>query len=339
MEARKTKGASLAVFVLGAFCAMSGGVAAPAASADICAISVDVAGNYKARTPDNSAGTCETSGTIGKEKYIKILNKGPKIATGIACAKVSEASTGNYNDSLCTESVTAGKGSYIKIKIGSETIGKWTVNGKDAKELSAGLRIKKITSAKLTLKTKIAGSEVKLNTTQAPELIGVNLSGEGKFTTGGRAKVTGVTTELNNKASPACTLLGTPGNDSTLGVFTTNKVKAELALHESTGVIEVKPETGNTFGFFFFGEECALPEEVPMITKTNGMGWVLSDPLGIGNELVEHEFTELPALTELWVISATAEHRKDIEGSLAVDLTGAHAGLKWKGTPPEYAVS
>jgi hypothetical protein len=339
IEGRKTKGAGMAVFVIGTLCAISGGVAAPTASADICAISVDVAGNYKVRTPDNSAGTCETKGTIGKEKYIKIVNKGPKIAAGIACAKVSEANTGNFSNPACTEGVTAGTGSYIKVKIGSETPGKWTVGGKDAKELSASIQVTKITSAKLTLKTKIGGAEVKLNTTTTPTLNGVKLTGEGKFITGGTATFKGVTTELNGKASPVCALLGTAGNDSTLGIVTTNKVKAELALHESTGVIEVKPETGNIFGVLFFGGLCALPEEVPMITRTNGLGLVLTDSLGIGNELVEHEFTELPALTELWVISATAEHKKEVEGSLGIGLNFPHNALKWRGTAPEYAVS
>jgi hypothetical protein len=216
----------------------------------------------------------------------------------------------------------------------AEVGAKWTVGGTDAGILKAQITIAKITTGKLILKTRIAGAEVKLTTSTTPELIGISLEGEGRLTTGGTLRVKGATTELNSKASAVCTPLGTAGNDPTLGVFTFNKVKSELVLHESTGVIQVKPEVGNVFGKFFFGEECSLPEEVPMITKKEGgKGLALTDLLGIGNELVEHEFTELPALSELWVISETAEHKKTVEGNLGVRLAGAHTGLKWKGTP------
>lgn len=214
----------------------------------------------------------------------------------------------------------------------AEAGAKWTVAGTDAGTLKAQIQISKITTGKLILKTRIAGAEVKLTTSTTPKLNGISLEGEGRLT-GGTLSVQGVATELNSKASAVCTPLGTPGNDSTLGVFTFNKVKSELVLHESTGVIQVKPEVGTVFGHFFFGEECSLPEEVPMITKKEGKGLALTDLLGIGNELVEHEFTELPALSELWVISETAEHKKTVEGNLRVGLAGAHSGLKWKGTP------
>jgi hypothetical protein len=211
----------------------------------------------------------------------------------------------------------------------------WLVEGKDAKGLPAEAQITKLTSAKVTLKTKIGGAEVKFNTSTAPELVGVKLAGEGKLTTGGQVKFKGVTTEINGKASAACTPLGTKGNDTTLGTITTKKLKGGLVEHEEDVATQLSPETGTVLGTLFFGEVCALPAEVPLITKKEGKGLVLKDPIGIAGELKEHEFAELASLTELWAISETAEHKAIVEGSAAVGLTGAHSGLKWSGLPSE----
>lgn len=328
----------LAVFVVGAFCALGGGVAAPA-SADICAISLNTVGNYAARSPDTAAGSCNTPGTVGTKKYIIVLSRGRYLAVGEACAEVTETHKGNYANSFCTTGVAPGAGAFVKIKIKAGWFGAWSVEGKDAKELSAGAQITKLTTAKATLKTKIAGVEVKLNTSTAPEFVGIKLSGEGKLAAGGTVKFTGITTELNGKASAACTPLGTAGNDSTLGTITSSKGSGGIVFHEGAGVTQFLPETGTTLATLFFGEECSLPEKVALITKSEtGKGLALTDPLGLGKELVEHEIAELSALTELWVISETAEHKVTLEGKAAVGLTSPHNGLKWKGTPDEVEV-
>ena len=330
---------SMAVLLVGALCAFGGGVA-PSASANICAISTESKGNYGKRTPDTAAGACELPGTVGSKKYIVVRDKGRRIGTEVACAEVAEALTGNFSDPDCTTNVGAGNGSFVKIKVAPGNFRRWWVAGKDAKELPAAVQITKLTSAKATLKSKIGGAEVKFTTSSAPELIGFKLEAEGKLTAGGAVKFTGVTTELNGKTSSVCTPLGTVGNDATLGIITSVKGKGDLVLYEGSAGTEMLPIMENVIARLSFGEECSLPAEVPVITKKEtGKALVLTDPLGIGNELAEHEITELSALTELWVISETAEHKATVEGKAAVGLTGAHIGLKWKGTPDEIEVS
>jgi hypothetical protein len=232
----------------------------------------------------------------------------------------------------------------------AETGAKWTVSGTEAGSLKAEVQLKELLKIKTEeaeataiLLTKIAGAKVWFLTHKTPELIGVKLEGEGKLTTGGKVKFTGVTTDLNEKASAVCTPLGTAGNDATLGTLTSKEAKGELVLHEfknekseifKEGVTQIKPVTGNVLATFFFGEECSLPAEVPIITKKeSGKGLVLKEPkCTLGTEEVTHEISE-NSLTELWTISETEEHKATVDGTAVVNLVGAHLGLKWKGTP------
>lgn len=209
----------------------------------------------------------------------------------------------------------------------AEAGAKWTVGTKDAKELPAEIQIKELVGGKATVKTAIGGVNVKFNAT-GMELIGAKLEGEGKVTSGAKVKFTGVTTEFNGKVSLPCTPLGELGVDSTLGLGT-GKAKGELILHSGISILKLLPVTGEILFTKIFGEECALPEEVPVITKK---GLTLTDPLGMGNLLAEHEFTELAALSELWAINEFPEHKVTIEGKAKIVLVGpGHAGLKWSG--------
>jgi len=328
---------AIAVLAVGVLCALGGGAAQPAAGA-FCAISSEALGNKPMR-PNGPSGAC--SGTAGvAQAFISVQDRGTWVATGISCARVSEAGKGNYNNAVC-DGVPGAQNccEYIRVNVYEPWFWYFRVESLDAGKLPAGIQITKLTSAKATLKTKIAGVEAKFTTSTAPELVGAKLEGEGKLTTGGQLKFKEITTELNGKASAPCTPLGTAGKDTTLGTFTSSKIKGALVSHENDGAIQVLPETGTTFGKLSFGEECALPEEVPLITKKEGKGLVLKDPVGIASELKEHEITELPALTELWAISETTEHKATLEGSAAAALTGEHSGLKWSGVPKEFEVS
>jgi hypothetical protein len=329
---------SLVLLVIGVLCALGAGTAAPA-SADICAISSGGTGNYKTRSPDNSSGPCITQGTVGAEKYILVLDRGILVNSTEACAEVSETHKGNYANSRCTTSVAPGSGAFIAIVIKTNAFGRWWVEGKDTKELTAETQVTKLTTAKATLKAKVAGAEIKFTTSTAPELVGTKLTGEGGLASGATVKFKGVTTELNGKASSVCAPLATAGNDGTLGMITTNKLSGGLVLHEGGGVVQLQPETGTVMATLFFGAECSLPEKVNVITKEEtGKGLVLTDPLGFGKETTEHEVVELSALTQLWLISETSEHKATLEGGAAVGLSGSHKGLKWKGKPAEFEV-
>jgi hypothetical protein len=254
----------------------------------------------------------------------------------------------------------------------AEAGSKWTVGGvvtgSEAASLKAEVQLKELLKIKpeeaeptAILLTKIAGAKVWFLTHVTPKLVGVKLEGEGKLTEGGTVEFTKVTTDLNEKASPPCTPLGTAGNDATLGTIISKEGKGELVLHEfknaegvtvKEGVTQIKPKsvTSNVFATLFFGEECSLPAEVPVITKLGaelekeeggkkvkffdiGKGLVLKEPKGkLGTEELTHEITE-NSLTELWAISETEEHKATIDGTGVVNLIGAHSGKIWKGTP------
>jgi hypothetical protein len=325
----------LAALVVGASCSFWGGVAAPA-NADICAISPINFGNYLGRTAN---GLCTTPTTLGMGPFIIVLNAGKWKNNREACAQTTEPLKGNYTDPHCITATGLGMGSFARILISTNFFGWWSVEGKDAKELPAGVQITKLTTAKATLKSKILGAEVKFTTSTTPELVGVKLEGEDKLSAGSTVRFKGITTEINGKASAACTPMGEKGKESSKGTITTKKLSGELDPYEGSGVTELLPESGSVLATFYFGETCSLPEEVSLITKKEtGNGLVLTDPLGIGKELVTHEVTELAALTELWLINEKEEHKVTLEGSAAVALSGTHSGLAWKGTPTEYEV-
>jgi hypothetical protein len=216
----------------------------------------------------------------------------------------------------------------------AEAGAKWTVGGTEAGTLLAELQATTVTTAKITLTTKIAAAETKFTTSSVPILLGMGLEGSGKITTGSTVLFTNVETELKGKPSAVCTPLRTPGNDPTLGEVLTGKLQGELVLHTSgVGVVKILPEVGTIITRLYFGEECSLPEEVPVIVKkTAPRGAVFTDLLGISNNLNEH--TALAhSLNELWVISETAEHIATLEGEIKVGLKIPHNALTWGGTP------
>jgi hypothetical protein len=226
----------------------------------------------------------------------------------------------------------------------AEPNSKWTVGGTDACTLKAEVQLEKLLKLKPEdptalgiLLTKIGGAQVWFLTQTTPELIGAKLECSGSVTSGFKVRFLGVTTDINIKSSPVCTPLGTPGNDGTLGTITTEPLKGLLVLHEvegkKVGVVEIKPKTGNVFANLFFGEECSLPEEMPIIGLVDGKGVFLKEPRGtLGTEELTHEFTE-NSLTELWAISETAEHKATLDGTAVAKLGGTHASKIWKGTP------
>jgi hypothetical protein len=275
-------------------------------------------------------GAC--GGVVGLAKSFIEVQAGEiqkTAAAGVACARVSEMNKGNYGNALC-QGAPGGQntGEYIKVKIKEIIFGLfWWVESTEAKVLPAEAQVTKLTSAKATLKTKILGAEVKFTTSTAPELVGVKLNGEGKLANGAQVKFKGLTTEINGKVSAACKPPET---------VTSNKLKGGLLSHEEGVYVQLTPETGTTLATLQLGELCSLGEKVPLITNKEGKTVTLTDPLGIGKELKEHEVIEFPSLTELWAISATAEHKATLEGGAAVGLTGAHAGFKWNGKTGDF---
>lgn len=318
---------SLALIAIGVSSALGGDMATPA-GADPCAISVQNVGLYKNRT---AGGTCIEKQAAYAEKYVIVKDRGNWHSTGIACAQVTENMTGNYTTPNCADGtqVVPGNGQFIKIQVGEGWFGRWWVASLGASALPAGIQVTKLTTATATLKAKVAGATVEITTSTAPELTGLKLEGEGKIAAG-TVKFKGLTTKINGSVSAPCTPSGT---------VTSNKLKGGFVSHEGSLYVQLTPESGSTLVTIPLGEECSIGEEIPVITKKEGKGLVLSDPLGIANELKEHEATALAALTELWMLSETAEHKATVEGKAAVGLTGEDSGLTWKGAFSEFEIS
>jgi hypothetical protein len=150
------------------------------------------------------------------------------------------------------------------------------------------------------------------------ELIGIHLGENGSLSKGGKVKLTGCTTWINEESSVECKL---HSSGEPVGSIVTNKLKGLLLEHEGSPVVEVSPESGSSFVSLLMGSECVLGEELVIEGKL-----VFKDCEGLGgSHLVTHLFEENEALTELFIFGEPAH----IEGSATVSLTGEHKGLKW----------
>ncbi len=320
--------AILALLALGVFCALGGG-GATSASANRCRVSTEKVGNYKKRSPDNAGGTCEEPGTAGKEKYIITDGISTQLSPTEACEEVAEAKTGNYKNSTCTEKVSPGEGSFVKV---TTSRGEWMVAGAN---LTTGTKLVKgsIVAPSATLTTKIGGNEVKF-TCKNGELKEVELEKEGKLKEGGSVRFTECTTAINGTTQGACE----PKNGAEKGVIVTNKGKGRLGEHstgEGVTVIEsvvkekIEGKEVLVFGHVKMSEECSIGEDVPIIGSK--LGVVDSSGMsGLLTEAKSHNIKEGP-LTEIWAISETAEHKAKLTGEGKIELV---SGETWSGLLP-----
>jgi hypothetical protein len=184
----------------------------------------------------------------------------------------------------------------------------------------------------LVLHTKIAGTAVLFLCTQA-EAVNVVLKANGSIGEGAKIRFSSCTTNLNGVTSKPCE----PNNGGTEpGVIMTSAGHGLLILHKLANgavddLIKITPDAGTTYFAFQMGEECAIGEKVPVIGSVT-----LRDCENLSlTHLVKHlvEFSSTTALTELWVVSKTAEHVSTILGSAWAFLAGAHEGLKFSGDP------
>jgi len=90
----------------------------------------------------------------------------------------------------------------------------------------------------------------------------------------------------------------------------------------------LEPSEGTFFMTLETGEECAIGEKIPILGKL----YIKDCENRFEKHQVIHLIEEGP-LSEMWVISKTAEHKVKLDGSALVSLTGAHAGLAWGAMP------
>jgi hypothetical protein len=152
------------------------------------------------------------------------------------------------------------------------------------------------------------------------ELIGAKLEPEGKITSGAKVKFTGCIIKLNGKISPPCE----PHTGAEKGVIVTKPAKGLLYLDGEEGALFIEPVSGETLVTVELGEECSIGEQIPLFGRL-----VLNIPK-YGTEATTHLLTG-SSISELWLISNTAEHKVTLDGSGVVALSGEHKGLEWSG--------
>lgn len=210
----------------------------------------------------------------------------------------------------------------------AEAGAKWRVAGSEISQvllpgLTADVKPTGPTGKKhIVVLTKIGGVPIEI-LCPAAKTVGVHLVWPPKFL--GKLKFSSCTVSLGGKESAVCV----PNEGFEKGTIETKALKGEILLHTGgVGLVSVEPETGETLASFTLGEECSLPEEIPIIGKI-----FLKESGGeLGTEKIEHDFEEGP-LTEMWAISKTAEHKATADAKLTFSLSGAHAGMKWSGLP------
>jgi hypothetical protein len=121
-----------------------------------------------------------------------------------------------------------------------------------------------------------------------------------------------------------------PHTGTEKGVILSKLLKGLIVLHEGEPVYSLEPEVPPIIFLVETGPECSVGSSIIII----GGKITLKDCQKEGRvEKVTHLLEELAALTELWIISKTAEHKATVAGSLEVFLLGGHAGLTWGSTP------
>jgi hypothetical protein len=204
----------------------------------------------------------------------------------------------------------------------------WDVNGLN--NLPAQLK-GKLENKTGTLLTEIAGVLVHILCT-AMELKNAELKAAGTFL--GLMTFTGCITLMAKL--PATPVLSKPCQplDKTkatgLGTILTLELKGLIKLHSGEGVVEITPDTGsNAFGHFEFDpEECSLPASTLILGKI-----FLKDSNGSFKTAAKMHLMSEHSLTHLYVISDTPEHAAKIDGSVELELAGAHTGMTWAGLP------
>jgi hypothetical protein len=202
----------------------------------------------------------------------------------------------------------------------------WKINGANVTEgLLPTVLLSEVLNKDMILLTKVAGQKVELLCTKA-QFIGAKLETEGKVAAGNKTKFEGCVMRINGTISEACKPGGT-------GSFESNTLKGLLVLHElGSGVkdtlILFEPVVGTAFVTIKLGEECAIGESCTI----SGVSTVKDAENKFGVEAVEHIVEQGP-LSKLWINTDTPEHAATIDGAAKLALSGAHAGMKWSGTP------
>jgi hypothetical protein len=155
-------------------------------------------------------------------------------------------------------------------------------------------------------------------------------TGELKEGRGSQVKFSGCTTDLNGAEAPECVPTDPVGGK---GTIITKLAHALAKLHElkvdgvKHDVIEVLPDTGlgTTLVIMNFPASCPIGTSIPVIGSL-----ALKDCQNLALVHLEKHLLEVfTPLTELFVVSKTAEHAATLLGSWWALLVGEHKDFLW----------
>jgi hypothetical protein len=120
---------------------------------------------------------------------------------------------------------------------------------------------------------------------------------------------------------------GIVATEPSTGLIKLHKLEPSGVKDETVLILPVNAEM--RFSTLEMAEACPIGEKLPVFGKFS----IKECKNEFLKHLAKHLIEEFAPLTELWVITKTAEHKAIIDGSAWVFLTGAHAGLAWAGDP------
>ena len=201
---------------------------------------------------------------------------------------------------------------------------KWNLSGSEVTTaLKPLLAVNELEGEDATMSTTIGGTKVEVLCTGA-QLAGMKLEPSGALTTGSQIKFSGCLTKLNGTVSGVCE----PSNEGIEpGAIASKALKGALIENEKTGLVRFEPSSGETLAVIETSPGCAIGEKISLLGK------VTFKDKSLATESESH-LVSVGALTELWVISKTEEHKVTTSGSAVVRLASTHAGLPWSGKVP-----
>jgi hypothetical protein len=215
---------------------------------------------------------------------------------------------------------------------GAQAEGTWLILNsinqvKTGTELPAIIELEKESSV-YVLHSKIIGIAVLFLCTELKavnaKIFGAGAVGKGPGEEkGSKVLFSGCTTDLNGAAAPECT--PKDATEGVAGTILTKEGHALVVLHEGQDITKVLPDEGETFATIEMGATCPIGTKVPVIGSL-----ALKDCENLAlTHLVKHLVEPFEALTQLWTISKTEEHKATLLGSAWAKLGGEHTGLKW----------
>jgi hypothetical protein len=212
-------------------------------------------------------------------------------------------------------------------------------------QLTASVGLKKVTTG--VLHSKILGLTT-LYECNKIEAINANLLKNGTVAKEFNAEVPPKPVGAQIKFSECIAIIGGEVNASCKpkaggteeGVIKTNPGHGLIVLHEPKAgekveLVQILPDTGETFATIESEKTCPVGAKVPVIGKAFLKDCGATSACTTSAFLthsVEH-LTTVGPLTELWTISKTTEHVATILGVAGAFLQGAHLNLSWAGDP------